>query len=71
MKQKKKKNVRRRGVEPLPLAWKASMITASPSAYGTTSKFKKYMLRQIEAQPVRIPGVSLSIFNQIQNNGRL
>jgi hypothetical protein len=25
-------NVRRRGVEPLPLAWKASMITASPSA---------------------------------------
>jgi hypothetical protein len=23
--------IHRRGVEPLPLAWKASMITASPS----------------------------------------
>jgi hypothetical protein len=35
--EKKKKNfmnlksIHRRGVEPLPLAWKASMITASPS----------------------------------------
>ena len=32
-KAKKEKDLHRRGVEPLPLAWKASMITASPSAY--------------------------------------
>ncbi|KAG8215829.1 Creatinase/aminopeptidase [Butyriboletus roseoflavus] len=30
---KYQQNIRRRGVEPLPLAWKASMITASPSAF--------------------------------------